>query len=365
MKAPVSGPVVKTALALTTFLAGMLLAAPILAAVDRPASIEASGEGAVFDVKATADGTLKVGTKAGRAGDRWRVTIGEVNTGAVTVSAVGNGSSSGFSGFASRAVVKDKQYVVLVTWDRPLPGAFPASLTVRFDGASPPVVPVAGGSLSSIAARPIRWPEPPASCPGDGSAIGCEALVACAFDPAGDTDTFKVNVPANSDLSINIAGPSTSRWRLYAPNGSPINSYCQGQCEVALTEAGTYTVETFNYFNNAGKYQLSLLGVSTPFRCGPRAVPGGSPFKGQFELVGDTDSYQLNGVLANQVYSINCTGPSTTRWRIFDPDGSPINSYCQGSCQVKLPKAGGYTIKIFNYFNTPGAYTCSVQRVGG
>lgn len=368
MNASASRHVVRTGLGLCTLLAGMLLMLPVWAAVDRPASIDASGEGAIFDVKATAAGTLRVGTKAGRVGDRWRVTIAQANVSGA-VSAVGSGSSTAFDGYVSQAVAANVQYIVLVTWDRPLPGGFPAAVTVRFtgttDATNPPVVQLNNGTLASIVPRPIRWVEPPPTCPGDGAAVGCEALAACAFEPASDTDTFKVTVPANSDLSINIAGPSATRWRIYAPNGTAINSYCQGQCEVALPTAGAYTIEAYNVFNYAGAYQLSLLGVSTPFRCGPLAIAGGSPFSGSFELVGDTDSYQLNGVLANQVYSINCTGPSATRWRIFDPDGSPINSYCQGLCQVTLPKAGGYTISVYNVFNYTGSYTCSVQRVGG
>jgi hypothetical protein len=139
----------------------------------KTAAIEASGGGAIFDVKATASGTLRVGTKAGRVGDRWWVTIAQA-TGAGAVSAVGSGS-------------------------------FPASVKVRFtgptDATNPPVVPVSGGTLASILPRPIRWPEPPAGCPGDGSALGCGALVSCELNPAGDTDSFKATVPANSGLA--------------------------------------------------------------------------------------------------------------------------------------------------------------------
>lgn len=360
--------VAKSAVWLFVLFVGALGAPLVLAKIDRPATIEASGEGAIFDVKATAAGTLRVGTKAGRVGDRWRVTIVQAN-GSGAVSAVGSGSSTGFSGFVSRSVKKNVQYIVLVTWDRPLPGTLPASATVRFTGATnaanPPVVQLNGGALKNIAARPIRWPEPPASCPGDGSTIGCESLVACRFDPAGDTDTFKVKVPANADLSINIAGPSRSVWRIYAPNGTPVSSGCGGRCQVALPTAGTYTIEAYNASNSTGDYRLSLLGVSTPFRCGPLVVAGGSPFTGQFEQGGDTDSYRLNGVLAKQVYSINCAGPSRTVWQIFDPTGSPVNTGCGGLCQVTLPKAGGYTIEVYNASNAAGSYTCSVQRVGG
>jgi hypothetical protein len=353
-----------------SLLAGLALVAPAQAYVDRPASIEYSGEGAIFDVKATAAGTLRVGTKAGRVGDRWRVTIVQATT-AGGVSAVGDGSATAYTGFISRAVAANVQYLVIVTLDRPLPGTFPAAVSVRFTGATdttnPPVVQLNGGALASIVPRPIRWVEPGPVCPGDGSAIGCESLVSCEFNPAGDTDSFKVTVPANSDLSINIAGPSGSRWKIFNPAGSPINPYgCSGQCEVALPTAGTYTIQPYNVFNYTGAYRLSVLGVSVPFRCGTIVVPNGSPVTGKFDLGGDTDSFLLNNVLANQTFSINITGPSGTRWKIFDPDGSPINPYgCSGLCEVKLPKSGSYTIKVYNVFNYTGSYTLSVQRVGG
>jgi hypothetical protein len=301
------------------------------------------------------------------------VTIVQATT-AGGVSAVGSGSSTAFSGFISRTVAANIQYLVIVTLDRPLPGTFPAAVTVRFTGATdttnPPVVKLDGKPLSTIVPRPIRWVEPgPSGCPGDGSAIGCESLVSCEFNPAGDTDSYKVTVPANSDLSINIAGPVWSRWRLFDPDGKPVGnpSGCGGLCAVALSTAGTYTIEAYNAYNNPGLYQLSVLGVSTPFRCGPIVIPGGSPVTGKFDLSGDTDSFLLNNVLANQTYSINITGPVWSRWRLFDPDGIPVGnpSGCGGLCAVKLPKSGGYTIEVYNAYNNLGSYTLSVQKVGG
>jgi hypothetical protein len=354
-----------------SLLAGLALVAPAHAFVDRPASIEYSGEGAIFDVKATAAGTLRVATKAGRVGDRWRVTIVQANTNG-SVSAVGDGSATAFTGFISRAVSANVQYLVIVTLDRPLPGTFPAAVSVRFTGATdttnPPVVQLNGGALASIVPRPIRWAEPgPSSCPGDGSTIGCESLVPCEFNPSGDTDSYKLTVPANAYLSINIAGPYGARWKIFSPAGTPINpAACASLCEVLLPAAGTYTIQAYNAYSYSGLYQLSVLGISTPFRCGPIVVPGGSPVTGKFDLGGDTDSVRLNNVLANQIYSINIAGPYGARWKIFDPDGIPVNAGgCASLCEVKLPKSGGYTIVVYNAYNYSGSYTLSVQKVGG
>ncbi len=344
----------------------LLFAVPAQAFVDRPATIDASGEGAIFDVKATAAGTLRVGTKAGRVGDRWRVTIVQANTNG-GVSAVGTGSSTAFSGYVSRAVTANVQYLVIVTWDRPLPGTFPSSVTVRFtgttDATNPLVVPVNGGTLASIVPRPVRWPEPPAGCPADGSAVGCEALVACELNPAGDTDAFKVNVPANADLCINVAGPSITYWKVFAPNGTLVKT-ASGLNVAALSVAGSYTIQVYNSYNRTGAYQMSVVGVSTPFRCGPSLIPGGTPVTGAFELGGDTDAYQLNNVLANQAFAINVMGPSITYWKIFDSNGNLIKT-ASGLSEVKLTTAGGYTLVVYNSYNRTGSYTISVQKVSG
>lgn len=350
------------------FLVMLVLSAALSAqaAIDRPATIDASGEGAIFDVKATAAGTLRVGTKAGRVGDRWRATIVQANT-TGGVSAVGIGSSTAFSGYISRAVAANVQYLVIVTWDRPLPGTFPASVTVRFTGptdvTNPPVVQLNGGSLTSIAARPIRWPEPPASCPADGSSVGCESLVSCELKPAGDTDAFKVTVPANADLCINVAGPSSTWWKIFAPSGALVKT-ATGLNVAALSVAGKYTIQIYNALNNPGAYRMSVVGVSTPFRCGPSLIPGGTPLTGAFEVGGDTDAYQLNNVLANQAFSINVKGPSSTWWKIFDSGGNLIKT-ATGLSEVKLTTAGGYTLVVYNALNNTGSYTISIQKVSG
>jgi hypothetical protein len=344
--------------------------------VDRPASIEASGEGAIFDVKATAAGTLKVGTKAGRAGDRWRVTIAEVNNQTGEVSTVGSGSSTGFTNFASKTVAAGKLYVVLVTWERPLPGKFPAKVTVRFDGSppagTPPVVQVDGKPLSGIVPRPAcpggGGPGPTPTCPADGALIGCDALLSCELKPAGDTDAFRIQLPANADLSINSQDQDDSvapRWEIFDPKGIRVDYPCGGRCQVALTAAGIYTIEVFETYDRAGRYTLSVLGISTPYRCGDQIIPGANPTNGKFELPGDTDSYKLNGVKAGQTYSINITGDKAPGWQIFDPSGKRANYGCGGKCSVTLPVAGDYTIEVYETYHRTGTYSLSVQKVGG
>jgi hypothetical protein len=72
-------------------------------AVDKVSTIEASGEGSIYDLKAASTGTLTVCTKPGRAGDRWRTTIGQVTSNGA-MSAVGTGSTTSFTGCVSSSV---------------------------------------------------------------------------------------------------------------------------------------------------------------------------------------------------------------------------------------------------------------------
>jgi hypothetical protein len=92
-----------------------------------------AGEGRVFDVAATGTGTLTVDTRAEAAGDRWRVTGAQRNT-AGAVSNVGAGSATAFTGGITIPVTSGQSYVVSVTYESPLPGTFPTSVEVRFDG---------------------------------------------------------------------------------------------------------------------------------------------------------------------------------------------------------------------------------------
>ena len=308
-------------------LAFLLLALPAHAKVDISTSIEASGEGAIFDVTTNGNGTLQVATKAGRVGDRWRVTIAQAN-GDGAESAVGSGSSKTFSGWVSYNLKDGINYIVLVTYDRPLPGTFPAKVKVRFAGSTkssnPPVIPLDGGQLKNIKPRPISpsggGGGGGGGCPKDGSTIKCGALLTCELKPEGDTDAFKINLPANAVLSTNIAGGSGNKWTVYDPKGKYVGS-SYGKYTAAVEIAGIYTVEVSNAYNKANKYTLSVLGVSANYSCGPRIIPGGSPVKDEFEIEGDTDSFLLNGVKAKESYSINIQGGSGNKWTIYSPKG--------------------------------------------
>ena len=100
MNKRVSEQIAGRGLQLGILLIGLMLVLPVHAKVDVKASIKAPGQGAIFDVKAKKNGKMQVATKAGRVGDRWRVTIVQAN-GDGAVSAVGSGSATDFSGWVA------------------------------------------------------------------------------------------------------------------------------------------------------------------------------------------------------------------------------------------------------------------------
>ena len=92
-----------------------------------------SGDVCIFDAEATADGLLQVDTQASLEGDLWRLTVVEVNQ-PLAVSNIGTGSTMDFTGIIQQPAVSERQYQVFVTYEGPIPGEFPTSVTVRFDG---------------------------------------------------------------------------------------------------------------------------------------------------------------------------------------------------------------------------------------
>jgi hypothetical protein len=355
---------------LCVFLISSLVSLPAQAFVDRPGSITASGEGVVFDLKATAAGTLRICTKPSKSDDRWRATIGQATV-AGGVSALGTGNNTSFTGCVSKAVIANTQYVVLLTWERPLPGVFPASVTVRFTGptdtTNPPVTGVSGTALASIVPRPISFVEGGQSCPVDSSTIACGALLTnCKFDSASDLDTFRFSASVNgaapsAAASLKICGPSYSAWYLFGPTGTLLaGSY--GDAAVKLPATGRYTIKTQNDRQSTGTYSLSLEGVSQDYQCG-LPIAFSQTKSGTLDACADTDTFQFF-CKVNQVVSIKVTGPSYTAWYLYGPTGDLISgSYGVGTATCTTD--GTHTIKITNDRNSTGAYSLSLSKVGG
>jgi len=338
-----------------------LLASIPAQAVDKVSVIDASGDGSIYDLKATSTGTLTVCTKPAKSGDRWRVTIGQVNTNGA-ISAVGTGSTTTSSGCVSNySVTNGVSYVLIVTWERPMPdnGHFPATVTTQITG---PVGGLNGESVTSLKPRPNSYLEGGQGCPADGVQISCGALLTnCNFDSTSDLDTFKFNGTANGAAAVKICGPSSSWWYLYGPAGNYIAA-STGTSVGKLASTGTYTIQTQNSSHLTGVYSLALEGVSQAFQCGVPLVFGQTK-SGTLDACADLDSFQFV-CQANQVVSINIVGPSSSWWYLYGPTGNYIAA-STGTSTGKCTTAGTHTIVVSNSSGLTGAYSITLQLVSG
>ena len=347
-----------------TLLIGLCVGTSARAAVDKTSSIEASGEGSVYDLRATAAGTLRVCTKARKAGDRWRVIITQAIT-AGGVSGVGTGSTAAFTGCVSQTIAVGVQYLVIVTWERPMPGVFPASVIVHFtgptDATNPPVVGITGAALTVVLARPTSFVETAPGCPTDGATIACGALITCRFDSASDTDAFRFSVPANSVASVRICGPTAvSSWQVFDPAGRVVTG-AFGDGLARLSAAGVYTVVAQDCRGDVGPYSLSLEGVSQAYQCAlPIAFT--QTKSGTFDACADVDTYRFT-CKASQVVRISIAGPSAgTAWNLLGPDGAVIAG-AAGTAQATCLSAGTHVIKVFDGRGDTGAYSVTLQAL--
>ena len=152
-----------------------------------------SANACIFDVRATASGTLKVCTRAERSGERWRATIAQVFT-AGAASAVGSGSKTNWTGCISRKVVNGGNYEALITYEGPPAGSY-AGVDVQFTAPA-----------AHVQARPtfLSFMEGSPGLPGDGRVINADRAgldnISSKFDvspiyPFGQlTDGFTVTV---------------------------------------------------------------------------------------------------------------------------------------------------------------------------
>jgi hypothetical protein len=350
----------------------MILSAPAAAQeVIKTCAFGASGEACIFDVTATADGLLGVDTKASAAGNKWRATT--YLTGKKSAkSNVGSGSTSTFTGLVERKVQAGKQYELAVTYETPLPGTFPASVTVRVNG------PVSVSEQRPVSSFPAEGQscqqvsESEVAAAVDVENLACGALVACRFDPSGDTDAFKF-MAVGGAAHVKIAevpvesGSRAAKWRLFSPSGFLGES--TGADDLALPQAGEYTIETLDTTAATGDYALSVAGVSTEFQCGTPSLYGDLKI-GKLDSRADTDTFQFVAV-AGDIVTINVTelpaptGTRAVRWELYSPTGFPLGGSTGSDELGPLAASGTYTIVVLDTSNAVGDYSLSLQKVGG
>ena len=223
-------------------------------------------------------------------------------------------------------------------------------------------------------------PDP--TCKGDGDGtriIQCGVPESGAFDVVGDTDTYTFeanNLPAVS-IGISARPLFDAYWQLYDPLGNPV----QGPVSEATATrtlpipTGTYTIVVYESSNDAtGPYTLSMnfVGQSccagSPGFCDPEEpnFPCGGTGEGQFVTGGETFAYSFHGQAGEQVViTSSARSGFDTCWRLLDPDAVQVGAnVCEGSEPRKLPKAGLYTIVVYESGQDgPGPFAVSLEFV--
>ena len=222
---------------------------------------------------------------------------------------------------------------MFITYNSPLPGSFPATVEIRFNGP----VTVSGPraiSGSPEVARSCSQISESISAAVDVETITCGTLMTCALNPVGDTDSFRFSAPNGGTASIGVArSPSsagTPCWRVFNPIGQPLTGFvCNNVAPVNLATAGTYTIEVVeSRVDQPVNYTLSLQGVSQSFRCG-MPIRFGDLKSSRLSREGDTDTFNFSAA-AGEVVSISIArsaGLGTPCWRLFNPNGQALTGF--------------------------------------
>lgn len=338
--------------ATVTVLAGALLLAASAASATtgtKTCSIEAAGGACLFDITANAAGSLSACTATVDAGARWRAIIVEVNA-AGAVSAVGTGVTGSCTGSIARPVAAGGKYIVAITYDGPLSGAYPKTTAVT----------VTGPFARLADPRPSYPGDQVSTCTTDPQTIACGADITCDLT-AGDVDVFKFDVPANGVVAMNVCGASGARWDLYSPSGTSVSyGYSYGTSPL-LPAAGRYAASVSNIYATRHSYSFSMLGTSSAFHCGT-AIADGQQRTSSFSGCSDLDGYTFIGQTA-QVYTIRITGCSGARWDLYDPLGHSVTYGYGASTTPALSASGAYTIVTHNIYGISCPYTLTLNRV--
>lgn len=233
------------------FCSSLAMGAPIIKSAD----LGTSGDGCIFDLVSTGDGTLLVSTKANTNGDFWRTVIIEVGTPGARGN-VGNGSTTQYSGWVSRNVVSGKKYEVLIVYEAPIStGNFPAGVSVRFNG---PVTisgprPTSGSPEGQTCMQSNEIETSPLAVDVEG--ISCGTLITCKLDTPADTDSFTFTASQGDRVDIKVAGPGGTYGELFDPSGNHMSR------SDPLPANGQYTILVHNVFGDTGDYTISLQKV--------------------------------------------------------------------------------------------------------
>lgn len=220
---------------------------------------------------------------------------------------------------------------------------------------------------------------------GDGTAnvlgdLSTSALVTGNLD-AGIRDiwTFTTTAPRYATLTLT---PEDSALDLtlavISPSGQTITRIDNGYAgagevatDVLLDESGLYIVEVDEFFNESGRYTLSLVLTDTPLFGGGGRIDLGQNIQSELPANGD-HIWTFDGE-AGQSVSIVLTpdSPFDAILNLYGPDGRHLLSLDEGfsgDAEVvsgfALPLTGEYRILVSSFAGDGGAYALSLDEGG-
>lgn len=173
----------------------------------------------------------------------------------------------------------------------------------------------------------------------------------------------------NLDATLTLFGPNRQTLaqidKGFAGDGEAL-------ADQLLTEAGTYVVEVRSFFNDSGRYRLSLVLADTPQYSGGGPIEFGQAI--QSTLLPNGSQYWIFNGSAGQRVSVVVEPAVNTLDAVLEllaPDGRQLVSLDEGfsgdpevASGVELPAAGQYAIVVRSFSEKGGGYTISLDETG-
>jgi ELWxxDGT repeat protein len=188
------------------------------------------------------------------------------------------------------------------------------------------------------------------------------------LDPANATNLYKFNANAGDQFyfdSQTLTGATSAYWRLIDPYGNVVFSYYLGSDvgTQTLAAAGTYTLLIEGYIGDTGtgSYTFNVQPVATPVAT---TLTLGTTISGTIATAGQQNAYTFNLAADSKLYFDALTNNSNLEWSLDGPAGLAVDSRSftssdglniGGNPLINAP-AGAYTLTVFGYTDTTGAY---------
>jgi hypothetical protein len=173
----------------------------------------------------------------------------------------------------------------------------------------------------------------------------------------------------NVDLTLSLIDPS-GNVLVSIDNGFAAD--LETLTDILLPEDGTYIIEAGEFFNEAGRYTVSLLLSDEPQFGGGGRIEFGQEINS--ELIEDTEHHWVFSGTAGQLVSIILTSLDSQLDAILEldsPDGELLISLDEGFAGdpevitgFELEVTGDYIITVFGFAGNRGSYTLSLDQGG-